>query len=150
MSLNPVSSLGGGDHPINTHKNIQLHPFLKQHGLISHFCYNSLMKWQVETLNHVVDRELEALEPSLKARFLHISELLETFGPERVGAPHVKHLVDKLWEIRMKGKSGIARAIYVTVTGRRIVVVHAFVKKTQKTPKAAIRLALERAKEIQT
>lgn len=108
------------------------------------------MKWQVETLNHVVDRELEALEPSLKARFLHISELLETFGPERVGAPHVKHLVDKLWEIRMKGKSGIARAIYVTVTGRRIVVVHAFVKKTQKTPKAAIRLALERAKELQT
>jgi len=51
------------------------------------------MKWQVETLNHVVDRELEALEPSLKARFLHISELLETFGPERVGALHVKHLI---------------------------------------------------------
>jgi len=50
----------------------------------------------------------------------------------------------------MKGKNGIARAIYVTVTGRRIVVVHAFVKKTQKTPKAAIRLALERAKEIKT
>ena len=50
----------------------------------------------------------------------------------------------------MKGKSGIARAIYVTATGRRIVVVHAFVKKTQKTPKAAIRLALERAKEIKT
>jgi len=54
------------------------------------------MKWRVETLNHVVDRELESLEPSLKARFLHISELLEAFGPERIGAPHVKHLVDKL------------------------------------------------------
>ncbi len=49
----------------------------------------------------------------------------------------------------MKGKSGIARAIYVTVTGRRIVVVHAFVKKTQKTPRSAIKLVLERAKDIQ-
>jgi len=106
------------------------------------------MKWQVETLNHAVDQELDSLEPSLKARFLHIAELLEAFGPERVGAPHVKHLVDKLWEIRMKGKSCIARAIYVTVTGRRIVVLHAFVKKTQKTPRSAIRLALVRAKEI--
>jgi len=55
------------------------------------------MKWQVETLNHVVDRELESLEPSLKARFLHITELLVTFGPEQVGAPHVEHLVDKPW-----------------------------------------------------
>jgi len=106
------------------------------------------MKWQVETLSHAVDQELDSLEPSLKARFLHITELLEAFGPERVGSPHVKHLVDKLWEIRMKGKSGIARAIYVTVTGRRIVVLHVFVKKTQKTPRSAIRLALTRAKEI--
>ncbi len=106
------------------------------------------MNWRLETLNATVDRELDGLEPSLKARFLHIAELLETFGPEQVGAPHVRHLVDKLWEIRMKGRSGIARAIYVTVTGRRIVVLHAFVKKTQKTPRAAIRLALQRAKEL--
>ena len=108
------------------------------------------MKWQVETLNDEVDRELDALDPSLKARFLHISELLETFGPAGVGTPHVKHLVDKLWEIRMKAKSGIARAIYVAVTGRRIVVVHAFMKKTRKTPRAAIRIALKRAKELET
>lgn len=107
------------------------------------------MQWRVETLNPTVDRELDALEPTLKARFLHIAELLETFGPDQVGAPHVKHLVEKLWEIRMKGRSGIARAIYVTVTGRRIVVLHAFVKKSQKTPKSAIRLAQQRAKELE-
>lgn len=108
------------------------------------------MKWRLETFNATVDRELDALEPTLKARFLHIADLLVTFGPEQVGAPHVRHLVDKLWEIRMKGRSGIARAIYVTVTGRRIVVLHAFVKKTQKTPRSAIKLALERAKELST
>jgi phage-related protein len=107
------------------------------------------MLWKVETLNSAVDAELEMLEPSLKAKFLHISELLQTFGPDQVGAPHVKHLVDKLWEIRMKGKSGIARAIYLTVTGRRIVIVHAFVKKAQKTPRAAIRIAQQRAKELE-
>jgi phage-related protein len=107
------------------------------------------MTWHVETLNENVNDELNTLEPTLKAKFLHIINLLETFGPSEVGAPHVKHLVDKLWEIRMKGKGGIARAIYLTVKEKRIVVVHAFVKKTQKTPKSAIALALSRTKEIQ-
>ena len=110
--------------------------------------YKESMKWSVETLDARVDAELESLDPSLKARFLHICELLETFGPGDVGLPHVRFLVGKLWEIRMKGESGIARAIYVTVADQRIVVVHAFVKKTQKTPRRAIKTALDRAKEI--
>ncbi len=106
------------------------------------------MRWRVETLDSTVDAELDALEPSLKARFLHICGLLESFGPQQVGAPHVRHLVEKLWEIRMKGRDGIARAIYVTVKERRIIVVHAFVKKSQKTPRSAIDIAMSRAKEI--
>jgi phage-related protein len=106
------------------------------------------MKWRIETLDARVDEELESLDPSLKARFLHICELLEAFGPSNVGLPHVRFLVERLWEIRMKGKSGIARAIYVTVADKRIVVVHAFVKKTQKTPRVAIETALNRAKEL--
>jgi phage-related protein len=61
----------------------------------------------------------------------------------------VKHLEGSLWEMRMKGKSGIARAIYVTAVGKRIVVVHVFAKKTQKTPHREIMTALKRAKEIQ-
>lgn len=106
------------------------------------------MPWRVETLNAVVVAELEALEPTLRAKFLHIAELLETFGPHQVREPYVKPLGNKLWEIRMKGRSGIARAIYVTATGSRIVVLHAFVKKTQKTPRSAIELALKRAEEV--
>jgi phage-related protein len=54
----------------------------------------------------------------------------------------------KLWEMRFGGRDGIARAIYVTAVGRRVVVVHAFVKKTQKTPRAVLDLAARRAKEI--
>jgi phage-related protein len=60
----------------------------------------------------------------------------------------VKHLEDKLWEMRMKGKDGIARAIYITATGERVIVVHAFIKKTQKTPRGALETARMRAKEV--
>lgn len=70
-------------------------------------------------------------------------------GLERVGHPHVKHLRGKLWEMRFSGRDGIARAIYVTAVGRRVIVVHAFVKKSQTTPKAALDLAERRAKEIE-
>jgi phage-related protein len=49
----------------------------------------------------------------------------------------------------MKGKSGIARAVYVTAVGKKIVIVHVFVKKTQTTPRREIMIALKRAKEIQ-
>jgi len=57
-------------------------------------------------------------------------------------------LVAKLWELRLTGRAGIARALYVTAIGRRVVVVRAFVKKSQRTPPAEIQLALRRAKEI--
>ena len=106
------------------------------------------MKWTVETLNDVVDQELEALPADMRARFIRVVELIETFGLQNVGHPHVKHLEGALWEMRLSGKAGIARAMYVTVTGKKVVVVRVFVKKTQKTPRREINLALERAKEI--
>jgi phage-related protein len=67
---------------------------------------------------------------------------------QSLGEPHVKHLEDKLWELRLTGRDGIARALYVTAIGQRVVVVRAFVKKSQKTPRSEIELALRRAKEI--
>ena len=61
--------------------------------------------------------------------------------------PHVKPLRDKLWEMRMSGRDGIARAIYVLSHGRRIVILHAFAKKTQKTPNREIELAQQRRRD---
>jgi len=90
------------------------------------------MAWTVETLNDIVDAELEALPADMLARFRHISELIEDFGLERVREPHVKHLRASLWEMRMKGKDGISRALYVTAIGRRVVVVRVFIKKTSR------------------
>jgi len=104
--------------------------------------------WRVEVLNDIVRAEIAALPEDVRAKLTHIVDLMIAVGPERMRQPHVKPLRDKLWEMRMSGRDSIARAIYVTVRGRRIVILHAFVKKTQKTPPQAIRLALMRAKEL--
>ncbi len=106
------------------------------------------MMWSVETLGPIVDAEIAALPKDMQAAFLRLAERIEAVGLERIGPPHVKHLQGKLWEMRLTGRDGIARAIYVTTIGRRIVVLHAFVKKSQKTPRAALALAEQRAKEI--
>ncbi len=107
------------------------------------------MVWTVETLDQIVDEELEALPSDMKARFVWISQLIEIHGLQNVHEPYIKHVEDILWEIRMKGKDGISRALYVTVNPERVVVVRVFVKKTQKTPRREIKLALKRAQEIE-
>ena len=84
----------------------------------------------------------------MKARFRRIVELIQGHGLEQMREPHVKHPEGPLWEMRMKGRDGISRAIYVTARGRRVVVVRVFVKNTQKTPRREIDLALERAREV--
>jgi phage-related protein len=106
------------------------------------------MKWAVETLNEIVDAEVEALPADMRARLTHIAKLIEEMGLERVGEPHVKHLDGRVWEMRLTERSGISRALYVVAAGRRIVIVRVFVKKTQKTPRHEIDLALSRAKAL--
>jgi len=106
------------------------------------------MTWTVKFLDEGVRAELEALPKDIQSSFLRLSRLIGTVGLHNIGEPHVKHLEGPLWEMRMKGRDGIARAVYVTATGRRIVVVRVFSKKTQKTPRREIELALKRAKEV--
>ena len=106
------------------------------------------MNWTVETLNTTVDKELAALPVDMRARFVRICELIEAVGLERVGVPYIRHLTGRLWEMRMRGRGGISRALYVTVQRKRVVVVRAFIKKTRKTPRQEIDLALKRAKEV--
>lgn len=107
------------------------------------------MGWTVETLNNIVDEELDALPADMRARFIWISKLIQEHGLHNVREPYVKHIEGSLWEIRIKGKDGISRALYVTAKPERIVVVRVFIKKTQKTPRREIQLALKRAKEVQ-
>src|SRR5512145_2879244 len=106
------------------------------------------MAWSVATLNETVDAELADLPPDMRARLVRISELIESVGLPNVKEPHVRHIRGPLWEIRLKGKAGIARALYVTAREQRVVILRAFVKKTEKTPAGEIVLALQRAKEL--
>jgi phage-related protein len=106
------------------------------------------MRWSVDFLNAVVRAELESLPEDIQAHFLRISRLIESEGLQKVREPYVKHLEGPLWEMRLKGRDGIARAAYVTATGRRVVVVRVFVKKTEKTPRREIELALKRASGV--
>ena len=106
------------------------------------------MNWAVDVLDLVVEREIEALPKDMQAKLLRIIAMIESLGLERIREPYVKHLDKSLWEMRMIGRDGISRAIYVTASGKRVVIVRVFVKKTQKTPRAEIELALKRAEEV--
>lgn len=106
------------------------------------------MCWQVEVLNDTVRAELDALPGDIRARLVRLSAQINLLGLESLREPHVKHLKNKLWEMRLTGRDGIARALYVTALGRRVIIVRAFIKKTQKTPTSEIDLALRRAKEV--
>lgn len=101
------------------------------------------MPWNLELLPEA-EAELLEMPADVRARFLHIAELLTAFGPQQVGMPHVRHLDGKLWEMRMTGRDGIARAVYVARSGQRLAVLHVFSKKTQKTPRKAIEMARAR------
>ena len=107
------------------------------------------MNWRIDVLNQSVVEEIDALPPDMRAKLDHIIRMIEELGLYQVREPYIKALRGKLWEIRIKGRDGIARVIYVTVKERRIVILHAFRKKTRKTPEAAIRTALSRMKELE-
>jgi phage-related protein len=104
--------------------------------------------WTVEVLNEEVAAEIDAWPRELRAALTRIVDRVESLGLERIGEPHVRHLDGKLWEMRPSGKRTEGRALYVTATGRRVVIVLAFVKKTRKTPDRFIKLALDRARSI--
>ena len=74
--------------------------------------------------------------------------MIASFGLQKMREPYVRHLEGALWEMRLIGRDGIARAIYVTASGQRVIIVRAFRKKTQKTPRSELELARNRAKEV--
>lgn len=105
------------------------------------------MVWTIH-FHDLASRDMADLPIVLRARVLAILSRIETGGVTAVREPHVKHLEGKLWEVRAKGADGIARAIYIAVSGQRVVVLHAFVKKSQKTPAGALDIARRREKEL--
>jgi len=81
------------------------------------------------------------------ARFLRYSERMELFGPD-LGMPHTRAMGDGLFELRLKAAEGIARVFYCTVIERRIVMLHHFIKKIEKTPRKELEKARRRMNEV--
>jgi phage-related protein len=106
------------------------------------------MNWVVTNLDMIVEREVAELPKDIQAKLRRIADMIEQLGLSAMREPYIKHLQGKLWEMRMTGRDGIARAIYITASGKRVVIVRAFTKKTQKTPRSEIELALKRAEQV--
>ena len=106
------------------------------------------MSWTVQFLDAAVESEVAALPDDMQAKLFRIIDMIEQFGLIAMREPYVKHLEKSLWEMRIKGRDGIARAIYVAVSGKRAVVVRVFRKKSQKTPRSELQLALKRAENV--
>ena len=105
------------------------------------------MTWTVTFYSRKVEDEILALPAGFVARFVRYAERMQAFGPD-LGMPHTRAMGDGLFELRLKSAEGIARVFYCTTVGRRIVVLHQFVKKTARTPRREVQIARRRMKDL--
>lgn len=105
------------------------------------------MKWQIEFFDSNVEQDTLGFPSKILAKTLHIFEMIEEYGPN-LGKPHTDSFGDGLFEVRAKGQEGIGRSLFCYAKGKKIIILHSFIKKTQKTPKKDIDIALTRKKEI--
>ena len=105
------------------------------------------MKWKITFFNEKVELKTLSFPVGILANFLHILEMIEEFGPA-LGKPYTAPMGRGLFEIRSKGKEGIGRSFFCGVKGKEIVILHSFIKKSQKTPKKEIDLVKARMKEV--
>ncbi len=81
------------------------------------------------------------------ARYLRYTDRMEVFGPD-LGMPHTRAMGDGLFELRLKAGEGIARVFYCATVGRKIMILHQFIKKTDKTPPRELEPVRRRMKEV--
>jgi len=107
------------------------------------------MEWEITYYNEAVQKEIQNLPVGIQARYIRLTERMIIYGAN-LGMPHTKSMKDGLFELRMKSKEGIGRAFYCTLVNRKIVILHAFIKKTQKTPAKDLKLGISRMKEVKS
>ena len=105
------------------------------------------MRYTIEYFHSRVLAEIEAWPSDILADYARIIELLMVYGPN-LRLPYSRAFGDGLFELRPRGKSGIGRAFYCYLAGARVVVLHAFIKKSQQTPDRDLKLARKRLKEV--
>ena len=105
------------------------------------------MSFEIIYFNSVVEKNILKLPYDLLARYLRLTDLMIEFGPN-LGMPHTKAMKDGLFELRLKSKEGIARVLYCTIVKSRVVILHSFMKKSNKTPQKELKTAIKRMKEV--
>ena len=105
------------------------------------------MTWKVTFSSKRVEAETLQFPDGILANLLHILEMIEELGPG-VGKPYTAPMGKGLFEIRAHGKEGIGRSLFCTLKGKEIIILHSFIKKTQKTPKKELDIARKRMKEL--
>ena len=106
-----------------------------------------MINWTIIYYSEIVQDEIAGLPPGMLARYLRYADRMEKYGPD-LGMPHTRAMGKGLFELRLKTQEGIARIFYCTIVKRKIVMLHSFVKKTQKIPPKELALARQRMKEI--
>ena len=105
------------------------------------------MNWKIKYFNTNVENDILNLPDGLLARYLRLSDMMIVHG-SNLGLPHTKSLNNGLFELRLKSKEGIGRVFYCTKVGKNIIMLHSFIKKTDKIPKNEMEIALKRLKEV--
>lgn len=105
------------------------------------------MDWTITYYSESVQEGILALPAGLLARYLRYSDRMEVYGPD-LGMPHTRAMGEGLFELRLKAEEGIGRVLYCTMIGKKIMILHQFIKKSDKTPPKELALARRRMKEV--
>lgn len=105
------------------------------------------MIWTISYYSESIQKEILALSAGFLASYLRYSDRMEVYGPD-LGMPHTRAMREGLFELRIKAAEGILRVFYCTIVGRKIVMLHQFIKKTDKTPSRELNIARRRMKEV--
>ena len=105
------------------------------------------MNWTITYYSESVQAEILASPAGFLARYLRYSDRMELYGPD-LGMPHTRAVGGGLFELRIKAAEGIARILYCTMIGRKIMILHQFIEKTNRTPPKELALARQRMKEV--
>jgi phage-related protein len=105
------------------------------------------MPWIIDYFSEEVRLEIDALPVGIRASYTRLTELLEEFGLE-LRMPHSRAMGGALFELRPRGREGTARVFYCMKVGRKIIMLHSFIKKTNETPKRELEIARRRQREV--
>jgi phage-related protein len=105
------------------------------------------VNWTITYFSESVQQEILSMPAGFLARYLRYADRMELFGPD-LGMPHTRAMGNGLFELRLKASEGIARVFYCTMVGKKIMVLHQFIKKTDKTPPRELETARRRMREV--